>query len=266
MARYSGARWLPIPENNTQRRISPTQLILHSIAAPWNEDRVRAFWNEPGINVESHFGVDYDGSVGQFIDTNVRADANYNANNRAISIETAANVKNTDPWTEAQIKTIVNIMVWAHKTHGIPARICRSGTDPGFGVHRMYRDWAVGGGTYCPGDARTRQFKEVVFPRFLAALKGKAPAPTPAPKGDWVWSSVGPGQTSNSVKVVQKALIKLKFSIPAGATGFWGAQTTAAYAAWQRSLGYKGADADGTPGLTSLKKLAAKAGFSVREA
>lgn len=45
--------------------------------------------------------------------------------------------------------------------------------------------------------------------------------------------------------------------------GSFGSTTVAAYAAWQRRLGYTGSDADGIPGMTSLKKLGAKYGFDV---
>lgn len=169
MSRYPGAVWLPIPESRAQAHISPTQVILHSVAAPWSIQRIGQYWQEAGVNVESHFGVGYDGSIGQYVDTNVRADANVSANNTAISCESAANTGNTDPWREAQIVTFVQLMTWAHKTHGIPARICRSAADPGYGIHRMFPTWSFGG-TYCPGDARALQFRNVVFPRFLRAI------------------------------------------------------------------------------------------------
>lgn len=45
--------------------------------------------------------------------------------------------------------------------------------------------------------------------------------------------------------------------------GSFGSTTVAAYAAWQRRLGYSGSGADGIPGMTSLKKLGAKHGFDV---
>jgi hypothetical protein len=45
--------------------------------------------------------------------------------------------------------------------------------------------------------------------------------------------------------------------------GSYGSTTVAAYAAWQRRLGYSGSGADGIPGMTSLKKLGAKHGFDV---
>jgi hypothetical protein len=45
--------------------------------------------------------------------------------------------------------------------------------------------------------------------------------------------------------------------------GSFGSVTVAAYAAWQRHLGYHGKSADGIPGKTSLTKLGAKHGFTV---
>jgi hypothetical protein len=46
--------------------------------------------------------------------------------------------------------------------------------------------------------------------------------------------------------------------------GSFGSLTRTAYAGWQRRLGYSGSDADGIPGKTSLTKLGAKYGFTVR--
>lgn len=45
--------------------------------------------------------------------------------------------------------------------------------------------------------------------------------------------------------------------------GSFGSTTVRAYSKWQYKLGYRGSDADGIPGLTSLKKLGAKYGFDV---
>lgn len=88
--------------------------------------------------------------------------------------------------------------------------------------------------------------------------------PKPAPARPWVWfENVRYGKVNNSNRIVQKALIKeVKTSITA--TGAFGKKTKEAYAAWQRELGYKGADADGIPGESSLKALAKKHGFDIR--
>jgi hypothetical protein len=45
--------------------------------------------------------------------------------------------------------------------------------------------------------------------------------------------------------------------------GSYGTMTIKAYAAWQRRCGFSGADADGIPGMVSLKKLGARQGFNV---
>ena len=65
------------------------------------------------------------------------------------------------------------------------------------------------------------------------------------------------------VKVVEQALVAEKLLDRGLADGHFGTATRTAYAAWQRRLGYSGADADGIPGKTSLAKLGAKHGFSV---
>jgi len=179
MAWYPGATKYELqPESDSQPAIKPTQFIMHSIIAPWTAKRTYEYWRD-STNLESHFGLGYEGDLGQFIGTETRADANYNANRRpdgtgAVSIETASNLQGSDPWTEQQVEELIKLGVWLHKTHGIPLRICRTGADPGFGYHRLHSDWTPSG-TNCPGDARIAQFKTVVFPGIVARANG---APT----------------------------------------------------------------------------------------
>jgi hypothetical protein len=181
MAWYPGATRMELqPESDQQHAIRPTQFIMHSIAAPWDEKRMYEYWRD-STNLESHFGLDYDGSIGQFIGTETRADANYRANERpdgtgAVSIETASNLKHTDAWTPEQMEQLIRLGVWLHQRHGIPLRICRNAADPGYGYHRLHADWAVSG-TDCPGDARVRQFREVVFPGIVARANGQTAPP-----------------------------------------------------------------------------------------
>lgn len=154
------------PESDAQAAITPTQFIVHSLAAPWTIERIYEYWRD-STNLESHFGLGYDGRLGQYIGTQTRADANAQANVRAISLESAANLQNSDPWTDAQIDGLVKVMDWAATTHGIPRRKCRSWTDPGFGYHKLYPQWSTSG-TACPGAARTEQFNNIVMPRVIA--------------------------------------------------------------------------------------------------
>lgn len=65
------------------------------------------------------------------------------------------------------------------------------------------------------------------------------------------------------VKTVESALVAEGLLAREVADGHYGTATVAAYAAWQRRCGYKGADADGIPGAASLEKLAKKRGFTV---
>lgn len=158
------------PESDAQAAIVPTQMIIHSVAAPWTIERIYEYWRD-STNLESHFGLGYDGRLGQYIGTQTRADANAQANVRAISLESAANLQNSDPWTDEQIESLIKVMDWAATEHDIPRRKCRSWTDPGFGYHRLYPEWSLGG-TECPGDARVRQFNEIVLPRVIAGDVG----------------------------------------------------------------------------------------------
>ncbi len=73
-------------------------------------------------------------------------------------------------------------------------------------------------------------------------------------------STASSGLTAAQVRLVQKALIKKGFTIPAGATGMYGAQTSSAMAAFQRSQGWRGSQADGSIGPESLRRLGVRLG------
>lgn len=185
MAWYPGAQKMELqPESDAQPAIDPTQFILHSIAASWTAQRTYEYWRD-STNLESHFGLGYTGAPAQYVGTQTRADANYMANRRpdgtgAVSIETASNNDHSDPWTDSQVEELIKLGVWLHQRHGIPLRICRTASDPGYGYHRLHADWAVGG-TACPGDARVAQFKNVIFPAIVARATGATTPTTPTP-------------------------------------------------------------------------------------
>jgi hypothetical protein len=184
VAWYEHAQRLELqPESDQQPAIRPTQFILHSIAAPWTPRRIYEYWRD-STNLDCHFGLGFDGALAQFIGTETRADANAGANRRAdgtgaVSIETASNLEHSDPWTPQQIAALIDLGVWLHHRHGIPLRICRTADDAGYGYHSLHRAWSTSG-TACPGAARIRQFREVVFPGIVAAAQG-VPVPAPAP-------------------------------------------------------------------------------------
>ncbi|WP_097865954.1 peptidoglycan recognition protein family protein [Streptomyces sp. rh34] len=183
MAWYPGAKKMELqPESDAQAAIRPTQLIVHSIVANWTARRTYEFWRD-STNLESHFGIGYGaGDIAQYIGTETRADANAGANRRsdgsgAISVETASNSTATDPWNASQVEELIKLGVWAHQHHRIPLRICRTASDPGFGYHSMFAAWSTSG-TACPGKARIKQFREVVFPGIVARATGKTTDPS----------------------------------------------------------------------------------------
>lgn len=272
MSWYPGARKMELqPESDSQRAITPTTLIFHSIAAPWTVQRIYEYWRD-STNLESHFGVGFDGSIGQFIGTNTRADANMYANNYAISVETASNLQHTDPWTDEQCETLIDLGVWCHKEHGIPLSIATSATSGGYGTHRMYAAWS-NGGTACPGDARQEQFEDRIFPGIVQRASGGNPPTTPTVPSVDLSQAIQAAKTDPprsgtpvsyaGVKVIESALNREGLLDGNLVDGHFGTSTVQAYAAWQRRLGYHGSDADGIPGNTSLTRLGNKYGFRV---
>src|SRR5690606_40864556 len=106
-----------------------------------------------------------------------RADDTAGANRRgdgtgAVSIETASNTQASDQWTDAQVEKLIAVGAWMHTHHGVPLRICRSHSDPGFGYHSLFSQWSTSG-TACLGKVRIKQFREVVFLEIVARATGK---------------------------------------------------------------------------------------------
>jgi len=77
------------------------------------------------------------------------------------------------------------------------------------------------------------------------------------------WDPRKPGEgitpgAKPSVLLVERALAARGYLSRASVDGHFGSTTVAAYAAWQRRLGYSGLGATGLPGKTSLIKLGAR--------
>lgn len=173
MSRYPGATWKPLPQNATQSRITPTVVVFHSTAGGSMQSAENVF-KDTTRGTEAHFVVGYDGEIWQFMDTSVRADAQWDANGYAVSIETLSNVAASDPWTTAQLAALTKLGRWLLATHkGIGRRICRTPTDPGFGYHRLFQSWNQSAHS-CPGNARVAQ-----FPKLVQSIL----APTSPPSG-----------------------------------------------------------------------------------
>ncbi|MGH3812685.1 MAG: N-acetylmuramoyl-L-alanine amidase [Pseudonocardiaceae bacterium] len=111
----------------------------------------------------------------QYRDTTWQADANYNANDFAVSIETQG--FEAGEWTTAQLDAIKALLTWLHHTHGIPLRRCAAPFDAGVGYHTLFgapSAWTPVAKS-CPGPDRKRQFHQLLEPW----MRGGAPTPPP---------------------------------------------------------------------------------------
>lgn len=168
--RYSKAAWRPLPEQNTEPAIAATQMVFHSAVT-----KARSIWgyfNRSDVKVESHNYVDERGHCEQYIDWDHQADAQGRGNARALSVETWDNMDPARvPWNDAQMDTLVDIAVEAHRKKGIPLRRCRTWDDPGFGGHHDFKEWNPNSHT-CPGQARYGQV-DVILSRARAIVAGQ---------------------------------------------------------------------------------------------
>ncbi|HEU4396784.1 MAG TPA: N-acetylmuramoyl-L-alanine amidase [Actinomycetota bacterium] len=129
-----------LPEWQSQPRITPVLIIDHSIVG----SALGAWWYfHDSTGIESHFIIrgrrsgSADGHIWQLMDTDRRADANWQANDKAISIETEDDGDpDTQPWTTAQLQSLI----WLHNKLAriYPTIRRREASDcdgPGLGYH-----------------------------------------------------------------------------------------------------------------------------------
>ncbi|MGC9538494.1 N-acetylmuramoyl-L-alanine amidase [Streptomyces sp. UG1] len=166
-----------------------------------------------------------------------------------------------DPWPEAQLLAIERVS----------AAICRH--------HGWTERSVIGHLEWQPGKVDPRGFTmDSMRSRIGKRLGSKNPAaPLPTPKRPVVDLSRlrgaarqdppkrGTPVSYSGVRTVEAALVDEGLLSKRYDDGHFGSATVSAYAAWQRRLGYRGRDADGIPGKTSLTKLGKRHGFDVKD-
>lgn len=138
--------------------------ILHVDAA--NAYDLEDYFRYRSGGIESHGHIPRDGSLFQYRDTAFQADANYRANDFALSFETQG--YGTGTWTDAQISMIKRVMLWCVQAHGIPLRQVSTWNDPrgGWGYHTLFgapSPWTPVAKS-CPGEDRKKQFHNILVP------------------------------------------------------------------------------------------------------
>lgn len=183
MTRYPGADWLPISRNFTDRKRARTDgIVLHSAAS--DASSLRGFFNRAGVNASSHLYVTKAGRVEQYVDLDKIAWTSGAGNARTIGIETegVTGARPNEPFTDAQIKALVEVLAWLARRYDVPVRAMQSSrsTERGIGWHRLGvrgnfpalpsplagitqrgggESWS-GVVKTCPGDARILQIVE----------------------------------------------------------------------------------------------------------
>jgi hypothetical protein len=164
-----------LPEWRAQSKITPLLILDHTIVGT----ALGAWWYfHDSTGIESHFIVrgrqsgSANGHIWQLMDTGREADANWDANDKAISIETEDNGADPiEPWSPAQLASLVwlhNKLATLHPTIRRAEAVDCDG--PGLGYHAKLGApscWTPARGKTCPASARISQWRSVLLPAFL---------------------------------------------------------------------------------------------------
>lgn len=256
MASYPHAVQKRIVRNFGGRRPSTRAVVLHVDAG--GAASLQGWFNNPSAQASSHFYVKYDGTVEQYLDTDVIAWTQRDGNASCIGIETQG--KGEGEWTAAQAAAIVNLVRWLCDLYGLPKvdmASSKSGAR-GIGMHRYGIDpWRVAGGQVwgprgkvCPGNDRVRQFPAAV----ASVANGTAvPVSNPAGGSDSEAQNIArmnAGYSIAWIRSIQEKLNRLGASLDTD--GVRGPKTIAAVRDFQAKHGLV---VDGLPGAATNAKL-----------
>ena len=181
--RYPAAKWRPLGIQTEPKISMPKIFIIHTMSG-YLSGTDSYFRAQGYTGTESHFGVGgswdgvHDGEVWQWQALDHQADAQYEGNAIATSVETSDGAKDGVPWTDKQVEAIIKLGVWWCKQTGNPAKLVTSPSGKGFGWHAQFSAWNRAGHD-CPGAVRLHQYKTEVVPEIARRLSG-TPLPPPA--------------------------------------------------------------------------------------
>lgn len=158
------ARVRHIPPGSSDPEIVPRAAILH-VAASLATTLFFWFRDRSG-GVESHFFITLTGRIEQYRSIYRQADANLDANDFAVAIETAG--LGGGRWNPLQRRAIARLLLWLNtETEGrIPLRRIERWNGSGVGYHTMWGSpshWTPVAKS-CPGPERIKQFRTWLLP------------------------------------------------------------------------------------------------------
>lgn len=253
MSRMPQAQFRPVVNVHRNGVKEHRGLVLHvqeGLNSPFG------WFNNPSSEASSDFWVSKSGLIEQYVETGTDyAWAQAAGNAYYASVETEGHVG--EPLTAAQIEGVAKIYAWGHATFGWPLTVVDSTTAHGLTWHGA--GGAAWGGHYgCPGTLRKNQ-RAAIMAR-ATQLAGSGASQIARYQVTINGLAYGYGATGTQVTQVGQALVKHGFGrhYTSGPGPNWTDADTENYADYQRSLGYKGTEADGVPGAASLTKLLGK--------
>ena len=176
---YPHALQLLIAPGSNDPAITPRVAILHVDAG--NASSLFSYFKYRSGGIESHFFVRSDGVVEQYRNIFWQADANLDANDFAVSIETQG--YGSGKWNDKQLASIKALLIWLNGEAGIPLHQVGKWDGEGVGYHTLFgapSHWTPVAKS-CPGPSRKVQFHGVLVP-WMDGLKGKPMAAPLHPK------------------------------------------------------------------------------------
>lgn len=162
-------------EEQTRPAIYPTASALHTNGIHASAENIGKHFDKENIKVESHFGLDEDGQLIQYMPVNRMAQAQAGGNRHVVSLETWDGGVPSTPLNDVQIKKAIRWYRWLRTEWGIPTTVSTSPLGPGAGWHSKYTSWNPNGHA-CPGSVRVTQLRNIILP---AASLDELPQPQP---------------------------------------------------------------------------------------
>ncbi|MFE9127110.1 N-acetylmuramoyl-L-alanine amidase [Streptomyces sp. NPDC007148] len=259
-----GATWRPVVNFHPKGVREHRGVALHVQAG---NNSPFGWFNQAASQASSDFWVSKAGVIEQYVNTGTDyAWAQGSGNPYYASVETEG--QPSEPLTDAQIKGVAKIYAWGHAEWAWPLVVVDSTTKHGLTYH------GVGGAAWgnhpgCPGDLRKAQRADIMaaatklvsppaahrtvsVAHMVAAMKKDAAGP----QGHVTYKA--------EALLVEQALYAEGLLAKSWVDGSLGTKSRTAYSAWQRSKAggsYRGAAADGLPGIASLSRLGTRHGF-----
>lgn len=247
MAKFSGAKWVPVRNYTENGQEAVNGLVVHIMQGTLEGSR--AWFNNPKSQASSHFGTGRDGELEQWVDTKDRAWAQAAGNRTWLSIENEGSVP--DKLTAKQVEKVAQTFAWVVRTYkDVPYRVAHAPSEKGLGYHRM--GGALWGNHPCPGQNIINQLQTIVD--RAKAINGARPTPVYAPyPGDGYFFI---GRTSKLVTELGKALVRAGYKgYKQGPGPVFTFADKKAVKWFQEKQGWTGSDADGFPGRETWKRL-----------